>query len=77
MLSNLVSRYFHEVITNCYIDRYHVIVVPKSGIKNDPNDWAEEVESPRYIVDFLLCIIIVSVKTIEIVDTLSPFEFDS
>ena len=48
----------------------------KSGIKNDPNDWAKEVDNPRYILDLLLSIINVSVQTVDIVDGLPKMEFE-
>ena len=50
------------------LDRYCVRTDPKgSGIINDPNDWAKEHNKPRYILDLLLSIINVSMKTINIV----------
>ena len=48
----------------------------KSGIKNDPNDWAEEVGKPRYILDLLLSIINVSVQTVDIVNSLPKIDFN-
>ncbi|MCQ2086352.1 MAG: hypothetical protein MJY54_02905 [archaeon] len=39
-------------------------------IKNDPNDWSKEHENPRYILDLLLKVITVSMKTMEIVEKL-------
>ncbi len=47
-----------------------------SGIKNDPNDWAEEVGNPRYILDLLLSVINVSVQTVDIVNDLPKLKFD-
>jgi len=47
-----------------------------SGIKNDPNDWAKEVEKPSYILDLLLSTINVSVKTVEIVEGLPKVKFE-
>jgi len=35
------------------MERYQVKTDKKSGIKNDPNDWAKEVDKPRYILDLL------------------------
>jgi predicted helicase len=46
-----------------------------SGIKNDPNDWAEEHGKPRYILDLLLSIITVSLETNKIVNGLPKIEF--
>jgi predicted helicase len=48
----------------------------QSGIKNDPNDWATEVGSPRYILDLLLSIINVSIQTNVIVRGLPGVSFE-
>ena len=58
------------------MDRYQVTVHKASGIKNDPNDWAEEVGNPRYILDLLLSIINVSVQTVDIVNALPKLKFE-
>jgi len=58
------------------MERYQVTVNKDSGIKNDPNDWAKEVGNPRYILDLLLSIIHVSVKTADIVKLLPKLTFE-
>ncbi len=58
------------------MERYQVKTDKKSGIKNDPNDWAEEVGKPRYILDLLLSVINVSVQTVDIVNSLPKLEFE-
>ena len=58
------------------MERYQVKTDKKSGIKNDPNDWAKEVDNPRYILDLLLSIINVSVQTVDIVNRLPKMEFE-
>lgn len=58
------------------MDRYRVKTDKKSGIKNDPNGWAEEVGNPRYILDLLLRVINVSVQTVDIVNSLPKLEFE-
>lgn len=58
------------------MERYQVTVHADSGIKNDPNDWADEVGNPRYILDLLLSIINVSVQTVDIVNSLPELKFD-
>jgi len=63
------------------MERYQVTVDLNSkgegsGIKNDPNDWAEEVGNPRYILDLLLSVINVSVQTVDIVEGLPKVKFD-
>lgn len=50
------------------LDRYYIRPDAKgSGIINDPNDWAIEHGNPRYILDLLLSVINVSMKTINII----------
>ncbi len=57
------------------MERYQVTTNKDSGIKNDPNDWAEEVGNPKYILDLLLSIINVSVQTVDIVNSLPKLDF--
>jgi predicted helicase len=57
------------------MERYQVKTDKKSGIANDPNDWAEEVGNPRYILDVLLSVINVSVQTVDIVAELPKVDF--
>ncbi|GAB3940701.1 DEAD/DEAH box helicase [Corynebacterium tapiri] len=52
------------------IDRYQVKTDKKSGIVNDPNDWADEVGNPRYIVDLIGKVTRVAVETVKIIDDL-------
>ena len=54
------------------MERYAVTIDKASQIKNDPNDWSREHEQPRYILDLLLSVIILSCKTVDVVSTL-PF----
>lgn len=58
------------------MERYQVKTDKKSGITNDPNDWADEVGNPRYILDLLLSIINVSMQTVEIVESLPKIDFE-
>lgn len=57
------------------MERYAMTTDKKSGIKNDPNLWSREQESPRYILDLLLSIIHVSLETQKIVATLPKLTF--
>jgi predicted helicase len=41
-----------------------------SGIRNDPNDWAIEHDDPTYILDLVGRIVTVSMRTLDIVDSL-------
>ena len=56
------------------IDRYQVKTDKASGIVNDPNDWADEHNEPRYIIDLVKRIVTVSIETMKIVDNLPPLE---
>lgn len=58
------------------MERYQVKTHKDSGIKNDPNDWAEEVGNPKYILNLLLSVINVSVKTVDIVNGLPELNFE-
>ncbi|MGP9538125.1 DEAD/DEAH box helicase [Brachybacterium sp. AOP43-C2-M15] len=50
--------------------QYQVTTDRASGIVNDPNQWGLEHDNPRYILDLLQKVITVSVRTVEITDTL-------
>ena len=58
------------------MDRYQVSTHKESGITNDPNDWAIEHGKPRYILDLLLSVMTVSLKTQEIVNSLPEIKFE-
>lgn len=53
------------------IDRYQVKTDKASGIVNDPNDWCDERDDPRYIVDLIKRVTTVAVETMTIVDSLA------
>lgn len=53
------------------IDRYQVRVDKKTGIVNDPNLYSDD---PRYIVDLVRKVITVSLRTLDIVESLPPLE---
>ena len=57
------------------MERYQIATHKESGIKNDPNDWSVEVGNARYILDLLLSIINVSIKTVDIVNSLPKVTF--
>lgn len=58
------------------MERYAVTTDQKSGIINNPNDWATEHDKPRYILDLLLSVINVSVQTVDIVNNLPEVDWD-
>lgn len=53
------------------INRYQVNKDKSSGIVNDPNDWADEVGNPRYIVDLIGRVVRVAMDTVRIVEGLN------
>ena len=57
------------------VERYAVNVNKDSGIENNPNLWAEENKNPKYILDLLLSIISLSLKTNELIKKLPKIEF--
>ena len=52
------------------LDRYQRKVDKPSGIVNDPNDWCDEHDDPRYIITLIEKVTTVAVRTMEIVDSL-------
>lgn len=53
------------------INQYQVKTDKKSGITDDPNDFSDD---PKYILNLLLSVITVSMRTLELIDELPPFE---
>lgn len=53
------------------IDRYQIKKDKASGIINDPNDWADEVGNPRYIVDLIAKVTRIAVETVRIAEGLN------
>ena len=58
------------------MERYQIKTDKASGITNDPNDWAQEQNKPRYILDLLLSVITVSTETMKIVRGLPGMKFE-
>jgi len=80
-IENIPDKAYEYVVngksaTEWIMERYQVKTDKKSGIKNDPNDWAEEVGNPKYILDLLLSIINVSMQTVDIVNNLPKLNFE-
>ena len=80
-IRNVPSKVYDYVVNgrspvDWIFDRYQVTVDKKSGIKNDPNDWSKEHEQPRYILDLLLSVMTLSLKTQEIVAGLPDVKFE-
>ena len=53
------------------IDQYQVKTDKKSRITDDPNDFSND---PKYILNLLLSVITVSMRTLELIDELPEFE---
>ena len=53
------------------IDQYQIKIDNKSGITDDPNKFSDD---PKYILNLLLSIITVSMKTLELIEQLPKFE---
>ena len=49
---------------------YQIKTDTASGIVNDPNDWAAEQDDPSYILDLVGRVVTVSMRTLDIVDSL-------
>ena len=58
------------------LDRYRVKVDKASGLVNDPNLWCEEHSDPDYILRLILSLITMSVKTMDIIDSLPALALD-
>jgi len=80
-ISNIPEKAYEYIVNGksaieWVMERYQITTHKESGIKNDPNDWAKEHENPQYILDLLLSVITVSVKTVEIVEGLPKVEWE-
>ncbi|NTV67025.1 MAG: DEAD/DEAH box helicase [Chlorobaculum sp.] len=58
------------------MERYQLTTHKESGIQNDPNHWSRQTGNPRYILDLLLSIITVSLRTVEIVENLPELKVE-
>jgi predicted helicase len=79
-ISNIPEKAYRYVVNGksaieWIMERYAVTTHKESGIKNDPNDWAVEHNNPRYILDLLLSVITVSLKTADIINSLPKLEW--
>ena len=80
-IKNLPPRSFEYIVNGrspleWIIDRYQVKVDKASGIENNPNLWCEEHDNPKYIFNLILSCLTVSLKTLDIVDSLPTVDFD-
>lgn len=77
-ITNIPERAYDYVVNGkpaieWIIDQYRVKTDKKSGITDDPNEFSDD---PKYIFNLLLSVITVSVKTLDLIDELPPFEID-
>lgn len=56
------------------LNQHQVTTDKASSITNDPNDWATEHNEPRYIFDLLRRVVTVSMRTLDVVDSLPPLD---
>ena len=80
-LTNIPEKAYEYVVNGksaieWIMERYAVTTDKKSGITNNPNDWAREHGKSRYILDMLLSVINVSVQTVDIVDALPEVDWE-
>jgi predicted helicase len=79
-ISNVPEKAYQYIVNGksaieWIMERYAVTTHKESGIRNDPNDWAIEHNNPRYILDLLLSVITVSVKTVDVINSLPKLEW--
>ncbi|WP_285141973.1 DEAD/DEAH box helicase [Lactococcus petauri] len=75
-ISNIPEQAYEYVVNGrsaiaWIMDQYQVKTDKKSGIVDDPNEFSD---NPRYILDLLLSVITVSMKTVELVGQLPKME---
>jgi predicted helicase len=58
------------------MDRYQNTVDDKTNIRNDANLYGQEIGQPDYILNLLLSVISVSIKTVDIVNSLPSLNYD-
>lgn len=76
VIKNIPERAYEYVVNGrpaieWIIDQYQIKTDKKSGITDDPNEFSED---PKYILNLLLSIITVSMKTLDLIDELPEFE---
>ncbi len=79
-IENIPERAYEYIVNgksaiDWILERYAVTQDKDSLITNDCNDWALEHQNPRYILDTLVSVINLSLKTMEIVNGLPKLDF--
>lgn len=75
-VTNIPNKVYNYIVSGkpaieWIIDQYNVSIDKKSGILDDPNEFSED---PNYILNLLLSVITVSMKTLGLIDKLPDFE---
>ncbi|HCY8416991.1 TPA: hypothetical protein PE402_002059 [Staphylococcus aureus] len=75
-VTNISNKVYNYIVNGkpaieWIIDQYNVSIDKKSGILDDPNEFSED---PNYILNLLLSVITVSMKTLGLIDKLPDFE---
>lgn len=75
-IKNIPERAYEYIVNGrpaieWIIDQYRIKTDKKSGISDDPNEFSDD---PKYILNLLLSIITVSMKTLELIEELPEFE---
>ena len=75
-IKNIPERAYEYVVNSrpaieWIIDQYQVKTDKKSGITDDPNEFSD---NPKYILNLLLSVITVSMRTLELIEELPEFE---
>ncbi|MBE7582121.1 hypothetical protein H9M92_02790 [Staphylococcus aureus] len=71
-VTNIPNKVYNYIVNGkpaieWIIDQYNVSIDKKSGILDDPNEFSED---PNYILNLLLSVITVSMKTLGLIDKL-------
>lgn len=75
-INNIPEKAYHYVVNgksaiDWIMDQYRMKNTDKSGIVDNPNEFSDD---PKYILNLLLSIITVSMRTLELIDELPEFE---
>ncbi|HDC3655212.1 TPA: hypothetical protein O8A89_001058 [Staphylococcus aureus] len=75
-VTNIPNKVYNYIVNGktaieWIIDQYNVSIDKKPGILDDPNEFSED---PNYILNLLLSVITVSMKTLGLIDKLPDFE---
>ncbi len=75
-VTNIPNKVYNYIVNGkpaieWIIDQYNVSIDKKYGILDDPNEFSED---PNYILNLLLSVITVSMKTLGLIDKLPDFE---